>query len=82
MFLTKQTLENEILNKNFSVPELREIVRTLKNNKASGTDGIPAEFIKMCDDEILKYLCILFNYSIDSREFLDIWTEGVRNSVF
>ena len=82
ILLTKQTLENDILNRNFSVPELREIVRTLKNNKASGIDGIPAEFIKSCDDEILKDLCILFNYSIDSREFPNIWTEGVHNSVF
>ena len=82
ILLTKQTLENDILNRNFSVPELKEIVRTLKNNKASGIDGIPAEFIKSCDDEILKDLCILFNNSIDSREFPNIWTEGVRNSVF
>ena len=45
------------------IEELRQVIKKLKNNKASGLDEIPAEIWKAIamDDEALQYLVQLHN---------------------
>ena len=40
--------ENDILTAPFSEKELFESISQMKNNKAPGLDGFPAEFYKKC----------------------------------
>jgi hypothetical protein len=42
----KSALTSEILSRPFSVEEMQEVGKTLKNRKAAGFDGIYPEFIK------------------------------------
>ena len=49
------------LNAPFTLKELKEIVKKLKNRKAVGIDRISAEFLKASPDRILKLLVQLLN---------------------
>ena len=74
--------KTDILNKNFSPEEITEAVRSLKNKKSVGTDCIPAEFIKFCNDNFIQDICDVLNYCIESRQFPETWTEGLRSSIY
>ena len=45
----------------FSVPEIKQAIRTLKNKKNPGPDNIHAEFLKNFGQEALEILLIIFN---------------------
>ena len=77
-----KTVQYDILNGNITIHELREIVNSLKNDKSPGIDGIPAEFVKCCDDIFLQELCNVYNYCIEHKEFPDMWAEGLRSSIY
>ena len=79
---SENDLESEIINKNFSVEEIKCAVDYLKNNKSAGSDYIPAEFIKHCKNELVDDITTIFNYIIEKREFPTEWAEGVRSAVF
>ena len=57
----------------FTMDELRQSIKSLKNNKASGLDEIPAEVWKVgCfDDELLK-ICI----KVYQGDFPSTWRKG------
>ena len=57
-------------------------MRSLKNKKSVGTDCIPAEFIKFCNDNFIQDICDVLNYCIESRQFPETWTEGLRSSIY
>ena len=75
-------LEMDILNSNFTVQEVEAAIDYLKNNKSPGCDNIPAEFIKYCKEILLEDLTTIFNNIIESRDFPDIWAEGLRSVIF
>ena len=75
-------LEMDILNSNFTVQEVEAAIDYLKNNKSPGCDNIPAEFIKYCKEILLEDLTTIYNYIIESRDFPDIWAEGLRSVIF
>jgi hypothetical protein len=54
-------LTSEILSRPFSVEEMQEVVKTLKNRKAVGFDGIYLEFIKHLGRIGLNWLRSFFN---------------------
>ena len=74
-------LEMQILNDNFTVPEISDIIDKLKNNKSPGSYLIPVEFIKTCKPELLSLITDVLNSIINSRDFPDIWAEGIRTPV-
>ena len=74
-------LEVQIINDNFTVTEISDIIDKLKNNKSPGSDLIPVEFIKTCKAELLSLIMAVLNYIINSRDFPNIWAEGIRTPV-
>ena len=56
-------------------------IRKLKNNKASGTDGIPGEFYRHITDELVTPFCAKFNYIFDKGEYPSQWAEGIINAL-
>jgi hypothetical protein len=57
----KSALTSEILSRPFSVEEMQEVGKTLKNRKAAGFDGIYPEFIKHLGPIGLNWLRSFFN---------------------
>ena len=69
MFLTQSRL-NFI---NFNEDEILKVIRALNIHKAHGHDDISIRMIKICDKSLLKPLIILFENSIKSSFYPDIW---------
>ena len=69
MFLTQSRL-NFI---NFNEDEILKVIRALNIQKAHGHDDISIRMIKICDKSLLKPLIILFENSIKSSCYPDIW---------
>ena len=59
--------EKEILNERFDINELKQAIRSAKNNKSPGHDKIPYELLKHLHKNALKILLIFYN---------EIWEEG------
>ena len=64
------------------MPEITGVTNNLQNNKAPGSDFIPAEFLKFCLNTLTADICKLFNYILEKLEFPDIWGEGFRTAVY
>ena len=69
IFLTQSRL-NFI---NFNEDEILKVIRALNIHKAHGHDDISIRMIKICDKSLLKPLIILFENSIKSSCYPDIW---------
>ena len=76
------TLKLQIMNDNFTVSEISDVIDSLKNNKAPGNDLIPVELIKNFKLDLLPVLTSLLNYIIDMRDFPEVWAEGLRSSIY
>jgi hypothetical protein len=72
------TLKLDILNRNIEHDEVAFVIKTLKNNKSPGLDGIPAEYIKNLQEHHTDFITTLFNYIIEKRTYPDKWAEGLR----
>ena len=68
-FLTQSRLNSIDVNEN----EVLNIIRALNIHKAHGYDDISIRMIKMCDKSLLKPLTLLFENSIKSSSYPDIW---------
>ncbi len=57
-----------------------EILSSLKkhNNKASGIDGISAEFYKYAYEQILEPLSVLFYTIFENGDFPQLWPEKMN----
>ena len=69
IFLT----QSRICTLDFNEEELMKIIRNLKVHKAHGQDDISIRMIKICDKSILKPLILLFENSMKSSYYPDIW---------
>ena len=69
MFLTQSRLDSLDLNED----EILKIIRALNIHKAHGHDDISIRMIKICDKSLLKPLILLFENSIKSSCYPDIW---------
>ena len=56
--------------------EILAAIKTLKQNKAGGVDGILNEFIIHCKDVLMPCLIVLFNNVFNSGFFPHIWSRG------
>jgi len=55
--------------------------RKLKNNKAAGIDGIPAEFYKYACEKLILPFCAVFNYIFDRGEYPSQRCEGLISAL-
>ena len=76
------SVEHDILNRNFTVDEIKSSINSLRNKKSPGIDCIPAEFLKHCRDVVSDDITELFNYIIENGDFPETWAEGLRNPIF
>ena len=77
-----ENIELDIINSNFTKEEIESCIDFLKNNKAPGVDGIPAEIIKHCKQHLSEPLSHAFNYIAEKRDFPEVWAEGLRSTIF
>jgi len=71
MFLSEIT-EEEIYNK----------IKLLKNDKASGSDNIPIRFIKQIHPIICKPLAFIFNLSLKTGTFPDVFKIATISPIY
>ena len=61
----------------FTLEELLQAIKILKNNKAAGPDGIPAEALKACPVKLLMMILKLMNKIKHKAYHPERWTEGL-----
>lgn len=62
-------------------PEIKKIIRELKNNKAPGKDKIRAEVIKDLEDIVAKPLCYIFNLILETGIYPSALKEAIIKPV-
>ena len=72
-----RNLDTSTLNQPFTENEIRSFVKTLKNNKAAGIDGILNEFIKHTIDLLIPLYLKLFNKILDTGDIPEDWLAGL-----
>ena len=73
---------NEILNGSIIELEISEAIKSLKNNKAPGTDNILNEYLKYSTPTLISIYCKLFNIVLDTGIIPESWTSGIIMPVF
>lgn len=68
---------NEDINKNFTVPEVIQLVNKLKNNKACGIDNVINEYLKNGPKEVYVLIVKLFNVVFISGKIPNEWCIGM-----
>ena len=68
-----QPLSNPMPSLIISTRKVRRVLRSLKTNKASGPDSIPARFLKEFADELAPVLCRLFRLILKSSNYPSTW---------
>ena len=72
MLLTQSRLDSLDLNED----EILKIIRALNIHKAHGHDDISIRMLKICHKSLLKPLILLFENSIKSSCYPDIWKKS------
>lgn len=57
--------EDEILDRNITIEEIKVALDSLKDRKTSGEDGIALEFLKYGPNKLLELVCDLFNMAFN-----------------
>ena len=71
-----------VLNGKITETEVENVVKKLKNNKASGFDRITNEYIKSTIHICLPLYVKLFNFLLDSGIFPEKWSIGIINPIY
>ena len=72
-----QYQSNHFLDKPISLEEIRNTIKTLKNKKSPGKDGITNEMIKSATPDLLQILQKLFNLIMDTGIYPNEWKVGL-----
>ncbi|KAJ8049160.1 hypothetical protein HOLleu_01775 [Holothuria leucospilota] len=73
---------NMDINQPFTLDEVQNIVKKLKNNKSSGIDNIINEFLKYCPVAVLKLVVEMFNLIFLSGVVLTEWCIGIIQPIY
>ena len=68
---------NDILDEEISTSEVRHIIKSLPNNKASGKDCLLYEMFKHATDVTLMSMAVLFSKIMQCGYYPKSWAEGV-----
>lgn len=61
--------------------EIREAIKTLKNNRSPGRDGLPGEFYKCFIDDLIPVLSKVFNYVLTKGDPPNTWSEAITSVI-
>ena len=70
------------LNTEFTVSELKKMIKKLKNGKACGIDNLSNEFFKNCPESVLLIIVELFNIVFNTGIVPDDWCVGFIQPLF
>ena len=65
----------------FTTDEVKSAVKTLKNNKSPGKDGITAELIKHSPDTLHQRIADIYNTIAETGEHPDEITNGILHAL-
>ena len=68
---------DQTLNSKFKLDELKLTIKGLKNNKATGTDRIANEFLKLAPDNLLKIYLDYINLNLEKSTTCTEWCQGI-----
>lgn len=71
------TIQNETITKSITIEEVQKSNKHLKNNKAPGSDGLPAEWYKTFEKKLSPLLLKAFNYITDTGNMPPSWREVI-----
>jgi len=74
--------EEPILNDEITENEIVNVINKLKNNKATGLDGISNEMIKNSSKKIIKLLTYIFNVIFNTGVFPQPWLIGIIKPIY
>ena len=80
--ISSTAMVNEEINVAFTEDEIRNAIKSLKNNKASGIDWILNEQLKILSHMISPILVNLFNLVFDTGIIPEAWTLGMIQPIF
>ena len=75
--LLEYTIDNNILDKDFTIEEVSTAINSLKRGKSGGIDCLTADMFIDCKDQFAPVLCKLFNYMFSTCLYPDSWTKGI-----
>lgn len=76
--LTKLTEEEaDLITSPITREEIKNSILKLKNNKSSGEDGLPGEYYKMFEKELLPLLEKVYNYALSEGDPPQSWSEAI-----
>jgi hypothetical protein len=78
----KELQSCELLNKEILAEEVVLALRSLKNKKSCGTDGISSEMLKMCCSFNIDLFVKLFNVISKSSVYPYIWRDNFIKPIF
>ena len=74
-------LENDYINQDFSVNEIKKAINKLKN-KITGSDHVLNEYFKYSMSALVHVITKLFNLILKTGLFPDVWTTGSIVPIF
>jgi exonuclease III len=75
-------MTNAEINKHIEENEITQAIKTLKNNKATGLDGISNEMLKYGQHTFTKPLASLFNLILKSGNYPEQWSKGYISPIY
>ena len=61
---------------NFAEDKILAFIRALNVHKAHGWDNISTRMVKICEESLLKPLMNIFNHSLATGKFPNVWKKG------
>ena len=71
----------DVLNANFTKEEIEITIDHMKCNESPGIDGIPAEILNACKDNLSCYIALILNYVVKKQDFPEKWSIGIRSAI-
>ena len=76
------TLENEAINRPFSLEEVKLAIRKLKYKKASAVDNVINEFFKHCHNDCIQIIIDFLNIVLNTGFIPTEWCIGIIHPLF
>lgn len=76
-FTNQDDTRVEELDRDITLAEIKSAMKTMKNKKAPGPDGIEIQFFKNLPDDILAYIVLLFNNILLLGKFPQSWCKSI-----